>query len=119
MKISVRVLTFLFSVVSLIVFSLVLPTAAQTQTAATLTGTITDPRGAVIAGAQISAEQIPSASEPVRTVSGGDGHFSLTLAPGRYRVTISRDSFAQVLQEITMAPGETREWNVRMTLEPL
>jgi len=119
MKTSVRVLFYLFSVVSPIVFLFVLPTVAQTQTAATLAGAITDPRGASIAGAQISVEQIPSASEPVRTVSGSDGHFSLTLAPGRYRVTISRDSFAQVVQEITMAPGETREWNVRMTLEPL
>src|SRR6266853_216073 len=119
MKTSVRVLFYLFSVVSPIVFLFVLPTFAQTQTAATLAGAITDPRGASIAGAQISAEQIPSVSEPVRTVSGSDGHFSLTLAPGRYRVTISRDSFAQVVQEITMAPGETREWNVRMTLEPL
>ena len=119
MKTSVRVWPILFSVVSLIVFLLVLPTVAQTQTAATLAGAITDPRGASIAGAQISVEQIPSAGEPVRTVSGGDGRFSLTLAPGRYRVTISRDSFAQVVQEITMAPGETREWNVRMTLEPL
>jgi outer membrane cobalamin receptor len=119
MKISVRVWPILFSVVSLIVFLLVLPTFAQTQTAATLAGAITDPRGASIAGAQISVEQIPSASEPVRTVSGNDGRFSLTLAPGRYRVTISQDSFAQVVQEIKIGSGETREWNVQMTLEPL
>jgi len=119
MKTSVRVLHFLFSVVSLIVFSLASPTVAQTQNAATLTGTITDPRGASIAGAQISSEQIPSAGEPLRTVSGGEGRFSLSLAPGRYRVTISRDSFAQVVQEIIIVPGETREWNVRMALEPL
>jgi vitamin B12 transporter len=119
MKTSVRVLAFVFSVVSPIVFSFALRVAAQTQTAAALTGTITDPRGASIAGAQISAEQIPSTREPVRTVSGGDGRFAFTLPPGRYRVTISRDSFAQVVQEITIASGETREWNVRMTLEPL
>ena len=119
MKTSVRVLFSLFSVVSLIVFSPAPPTLAQTQAAAMLTGTITDPRGASIVGAQISVEQIPSASEPVHTVSGGDGRFSLTLSPGRYRATISRDSFAQVVQQITIAPGESREWNVRMTLEPL
>jgi vitamin B12 transporter len=119
MKTSVRVLHLLFSVVSLIVFSLVPPTVAQTQSTATLTGTITDPRGASIAGAQITVEQIPSTGEPVHAVSGGEGHFSLTLAPGRYRVTISRDSFAQVVQEITIGSGERREWNVRMTLEPL
>ena len=119
MKTSVLVLALLFSVVSPIVFSLALPVAAQTQTAATLTGTINDPRGAVIAGAEISAEQIPSAGEPVHSVSGGDGHFALPLPPGRYRIMVSRDSFAQVIQEIPIASGETREWNVRMTLEPL
>ena len=40
--------------------------SAQNQTAGKLTGTITDPRGAVIAGAQISAEPIPPSGEPVR-----------------------------------------------------
>jgi vitamin B12 transporter len=119
MKTSVRFLAFVFFVVSPILFSLPLQVAAQTQGAATLTGTITDPRGAVITGAQISAEQVPSAGEPIHTVSGGDGHFALTLPPGRYRVMISRDSFAQVVQEITSASAETREWNVRMALEPL
>ncbi len=119
MKTSVRFLFFLFSVVSQIILLLVLPATAQVQTAATLAGTITDPRGASIAGAQINVEQIPSAGQPVRAVSAGDGRFSLTLAPGRYRATISRDSFAQIVQEITIGPGETREWNIRMTLEPL
>jgi vitamin B12 transporter len=119
MQISVRVQSFLFSVVSLIVFSLAQSTAAQAQTAATLTGMVTDPRGASIAGAQISVEQIPSAGEPVHAVSSSDGRFALTLAPGHDRIIISRDSFAPVVQEITIAAGETREWNVRMALEPL
>ena len=48
-----------------------------------------------------------------------DGRFSLTLAPGRYRVTIARDSFAAAEQEITIAAGETRELQVRLALEPL
>ena len=58
-------------------------------------------------------------AQPANAVSAGDGRFSLTLAPGRYRVTISRDSFATVEQEITIAAGETRELQVRMALEPL
>jgi vitamin B12 transporter len=119
MKTSVRFLLFIFSVVCLIVISFGSPAWAQTQTSATLSGSVTDPRGATIASAQISVEQIPPAGGPARAVSGSDGRFSLTLAPGRYRVTISRDSFAQVAQEITVAPGETRELNVHMTLEPL
>ena len=43
----------------------------------------------------------------------------LTLTPGRYRVTISRDSFSPTEQEITIGAGETRDLQVRMELEPL
>ena len=123
MRFSVRVLCYLCSAVFLVVFSAVPPAAAKAQTTATVAGTVTgivtDPGGAAIAGAQISAEQISSAGEPQRALSTSDGRFALTLPPGRYRVTISRDSFTPVEQEITIAAGETREMQVRMTLEPL
>jgi vitamin B12 transporter len=119
MRFSVRVLSFLFSAVSLILLPLAPPTAAQTHALATLTGNVTDPGGASIAAAQIAIESVPSMGEPEHTVSTSDGRFSLALTPGRYRVTISRDSFARVIQEVTIAAGETRELNVRMTLEPL
>ena len=72
-----------------------------------------------VAEAQISAESIPSAGAPARAVSAGDGRFQLPLAPGRYRVTISRDSFAPAEQEIAIAAGDTRELQVRLSLEPL
>jgi vitamin B12 transporter len=118
MRFSVRVFLFLLSVVSLTVLSLAQSIPAQTQTAV-LSGTITDPRGAMIAGSQITATQVPSLGEPVRGVSESDGHFALKLAPGRYRVTIAHDSFALAQQEIVIAAGETRELQVRLALEPL
>ena len=70
MRFSVRVLFYLFSIVFLMAFSAVSPANARAQTTAALAGIITDPRGAAIAGAQISVEQIPSAGEPERAVSG-------------------------------------------------
>jgi vitamin B12 transporter len=73
----------------------------------------------VIADAQVGAASIPAAGSPTRSVSTGDGRFNLTLPPGRYRVTIARDSFATAEQEITIAAGETRELQVRLALEPL
>ena len=119
MRFSVRVLSCLRSVVFLMMFSAMFPALARTQTTAALAGAITDPGGAAITGAQISAEQIPSAGEPEHAVSGSEGRFVLTLSPGRYRLTISRESFARIEQEITVAAGETREMQVQMTLEPL
>ncbi len=119
MRTSVRFLFYLFSPVFLLASSVVSPAAAQGQATATLTGIVIDPRGATISGAQISVNQIPAAGGLTRAASGDDGRFSVTLAPGRYRLTITRDSFARADQEITVAAGETRDLEVRMVLEPL
>jgi vitamin B12 transporter len=117
MRFSVRAFPFLFLVVFACLFGIVQKSAAQNS--ATLSGSVTDPRGAAIAGAQIGVESVPPVGEPMRALSAGDGHFELNLAAGRYRITISHDSFTPDRQEFTIAAGQTQELQVRMTLEPL
>jgi vitamin B12 transporter len=118
MRFSVRILLSLCIAAFLIALSVAPGSVAQTQTSG-ISGIVTDPQGSVIADAQISAESIPPAGLPAHTVSASDGRFILTLSPGRYRVTIARDSFARADQEIAIAAGETRELQVRLALEPL
>jgi vitamin B12 transporter len=118
MRFSVRVLFSLSITAFLAVLSIAPDSIAQTQTAR-ISGIVTDPQGSVIADVQVSAESVPPAGPPVQGVSGGDGRFSLTLPPGRYRVTIARDSFTPAEQEITIAAGEARDVQVRLALEPL
>ena len=118
MRFSVRILHSLCIAAFLIVLSVVPDSIAQTLTAR-ISGIVTDPQGSVIVDAQVSAASIPSAGSPAHSISTGDGRFILTLPPGRYRVTIARDSFATAEQEITIAAGETRELQVRLSLEPL
>jgi len=117
MRFSIRIFAFLILLVFANLFAFRGLIAAQTG--ATLTGRVTDPAGAAIAGAQISVQSVPAAGEPKHIVSAGDGLFALTLAAGQYRVTISRDSFTQVVQDITIGAGETRELQIHMELEPL
>jgi len=94
---------------------------AHAQNTVTLKGTLADPSGAAVARAEVSAERLPAVAgkNPLRTTSGSDGGFSLSLAPGRYRVRVTHPSFARVEQEIALAAGETRELNLRLELEPL
>lgn len=93
---------------------------ARAQTNATLTGTLTDPSGAAVAGAGVSAELRPAAvAGPVRTTSDNEGRFALQLLPGDYRVRITHPSFAPVEQDVTLAAGETREVRLRLELERL
>jgi len=111
---------FLFLLLGILFVALaVLPKFTQAQTNATIRGQLTDPSGAAIVNAAISARSLDSASVVVRAQSGAGGEFSLSLAPGRYRIAIEHASFTRVEQEFTLAAGETRAWNVRMALEKL
>lgn len=93
---------------------------AQAQNPATLTGTLSDPSGAGVARAEVTAERLPASSVSLlRTTSGNDGRFSFSLAPGRYRLRVTHASFSKVEQETSLAPGETRELALRLRLEPL
>jgi vitamin B12 transporter len=118
-KTSVRLLSFLSPFVLLIIFSTLHDVSAQAQTPATLTGILTDPQGASVAGAEVRVESIPAAGAAAQAKSEADGRFSLTLGPGRYRVTVTRESFARVEQDVTLAAGETRELRIQLSLEPL
>jgi vitamin B12 transporter len=118
MRFSARVLFFL-SVAFFSIFLSAVPSSLAQTKAAGISGVVTDPQGSVIANAQVSAESIPPAGSPVHGVSSSDGRFSLALPPGRYRVTIARDSFATAEQEIVIASGQTSELQVRLALEPL
>jgi outer membrane cobalamin receptor len=93
-------------------------TSGSARTAA-IRGTVTDPSGAVVAGALIVAQAVGSSAPTIRTQSGADGSFLLTLAPGKYRVSATQASFAQAEQEFTLAAGETRTWDARLELEKL
>jgi vitamin B12 transporter len=117
MRFSIRVFLFFIAAFS-IALSVVPRSIAQTQIAK-ISGMVTDPQGSAIAGAQISAGSVLQTSPPGRGVSAADGRFALTLTPGSYRVTITRDSFTTAVLEVTVATGEARELQVRLALQPL
>jgi vitamin B12 transporter len=100
-------------------FSVVLPKLQAQTTTATINGTLSDPSGAAVVDAKVIAKISPSATESAETRSRSDGKFTLTVAPGRYRVTIEHPSFTRVEEEFTLAAGENRTWEVRLELEKL
>src|ERR1041385_2064117 len=79
---------------------------AQGSVTATLSGTVTDSTGAVVAGATISAKN--NATSSVSTaVSGSDGLFAIpALQPGDYTVTVTMQGFKTVtLQDVRLNAG--------------
>src|SRR2546421_11028750 len=85
------------------------PGWGQSQiSAGTVQGDVLDEKGGSVAGATVEAKNL--ATNFVQTESTGtDGHFAfLSLAPGRYTLTISKAGFATIVQEnVTLTVGQT------------
>jgi hypothetical protein len=72
---------------------------AQIGGTGAIEGTVTDPTGAVVAGAKITAKNTGTGVETVR-ISNGDGRYSLSpLDVGSYTVTATAQGFETLLRE--------------------
>ena len=85
-----------------------------------VTGTLTDPSGAPVGEVQITAQrEASSAGQLVSVTSASDGAYSLSVPAGRYRLRFSRASFTAREIVLTLGPGESRNLNLHLDLEPL
>src|SRR5215470_7201284 len=85
-------------------------------TSGTVQGDVLDEKGGSIAGASVEAKNLDTNFVQTET-SNTDGHFAfLSLAPGRYTLTISKQGFATVLQQnVNLTVGQTL--NIPVTLK--
>jgi hypothetical protein len=76
--------------------------------AGTVQGDVADEKGGSIAGASIEAKNLDTNFTQSGTTNT-DGHFAfLSLAPGRYTLTISKQGFATVIQQnVNLTVGQT------------
>jgi len=84
---------------------------------ATLTGVVTDPSGAVVAGAKVTLVDADSGSSR-DTVTDNQGYYTFaSVAVGRYTVTIQAPGFQNVkLTDINLGGGEKRNANASLVL---
>ena len=84
-------------------------TTFQNQ-AGSVSGTLTDPRGAVLRGAQVS---IPAKDMIVSTDEQGRFFFS-GLRPGNYEISVSYIGFQKLTQTVTVNPGVSTAVNLQL-----
>lgn len=91
---------------------LVTSATSQAQTAGRLTGTVKDPQGAVIVGAEVSVEN-PGAADRYSAQSDGSGNYSiLQVSPASYDVKISAAGFkTELIHAVTVGLAETTTLN--------
>src|ERR1044072_1276921 len=79
------------------------PIVAQQAVRATLSGTISDPNGAAVAGVKIIA-RLEAAGIKRETVSNGEGLYVLTdLVPGEYEVRVEAKGFVTKVTKVPVS----------------
>ncbi len=84
------------------------PRFVEAQASAGITGTVTDPSGAVVTNAQVTATNV-STSAASHTVSSSAGTYSFKgLTPGKYTVTVEASGFKKAVQsDVTVEVSTT------------
>jgi hypothetical protein len=87
---------------------LLCPLAAQVDVSASLTGSVTDPSGAAIPGAQLAARNQNTGLEVKATTDARGAYTFSSLPPGTYRVSCDATGFKQfVASEVVLQAQKT------------
>jgi hypothetical protein len=101
----------------LLALLLLLPTTIWAQATGAIVGTVTDPSGAVIPNAKITAKRIETGVSQ-STVTGGSGNYTIpNLVVGTYSVTAEGSGFKSAnAPGITLDVSQTRQVDFKLTV---
>jgi hypothetical protein len=105
--------------VALLVIATMTPLGANAQMAGTgaISGTVTDPTGAVIPNASITVVATDTNQSTVRQSTSAGDYDVTPLPPGKYTVTVTAPGFETFVQQnITVNALETVSLNIRLTV---
>ena len=113
---AVHILTTIFVGGIVFIISSATAVAQQSVNYASLTGRVTDPTGAVIMGARVTARQIET-NITNATTTDGEGRFRFPyLNIGPYEVTVRQSGFADAVRPVTLTIGAAFDLPVSLAL---
>src|SRR5438067_9870961 len=97
--------------------SFVSPLFAQSNVGSgSITGTVTDPSGAVVSGAKVDITNV-AGGQGASLITNSAGTFnSGSLAPGNYKVQVSAKGFSTVSVPVTVLVNNTATANVKLAV---
>jgi hypothetical protein len=98
-----------------LILSFLLSAPSQAQVAsASLSGTISDPSGRIVANAKISVRNLTSGPS-IETQTDSAGLYKLSnLGPGDYEVSVSAEGFSTSVGKVTIAQGAQQTMNLTL-----
>ena len=93
-------------------------TAGQDQAACSLSGTVTDPSGAVIAGAKVTVTNVDTGVSRALTTDKGGQYAASDLGAGHYTIKVEAPGFRTFVRTgIVLQAGGRERVNVSLTIE--
>jgi len=98
----------------LVLFALTSQTASAQVVGATVSGTVTDPSNAVIAGVRVTIQNV-STGVVVQVPTNDAGIYTaVNLLPGDYQITVLASGFVQQRSTVSLTVGERQVVNVQL-----
>ncbi len=88
----------------------------QTLTTGNITGTVTDPSGAVVPGAKIDLKGLDNGSSATTTANSSGGYSFALLRPGNYQLTVKQSGFADTVESLVVEVGQTSNVNLKLSV---
>src|ERR1039457_5398228 len=102
---------------SLVVLAGVFAISASGQSTATLSGTVSDPTGAVLPNAQVQVHSLATGADRVITTDGAGLYVVPSLQPGDYQVRVSAPCFsAYTVQKVTLNVDQSVTVNMKLSI---
>ncbi|HEX8652955.1 MAG TPA: TonB-dependent receptor [Pyrinomonadaceae bacterium] len=93
--------------------------AQQAVTSATLSGLVLDPHGAAVSGATVTAKKLDT-NQQRSVTTDEEGRYRFTYLPvGTYRISVEREGFATITEELTLTVGQTLDVPFKLTVATL
>ncbi len=98
--------------------SLSSPAAAQSAGSGSIVGTVKDPGGLVIPGADVTVKNVDTGTERRLVTTEGGLYSAPFLQPGRYEVRVKKEGFAEVIrQNLRVEVGATVAVDITLPLK--
>jgi hypothetical protein len=96
---------------------LILSVLCMPASAATIQGTVRDPSGALVAGAEVTISDAAT-SETKTTRTDNQGHFSMDgLAQGDYQISVRRQGFETALRTVTVGAQPKLDVDIQLKIQ--
>ncbi|HLJ77072.1 MAG TPA: carboxypeptidase-like regulatory domain-containing protein, partial [Acidobacteriaceae bacterium] len=92
------------------------PLSAQTLISGDISGTVTDPSGAVVPNAHVTVTSVETGQSKAATSDAGGAYRVSLLTPGHYKVSVTASGFETATLTVSVSPGVVVPANVQLTV---